>query len=75
MEQDDQIYEINIKRFIQSTQYQMQKLDDCIKRMKEFQQFQELSNVRLAQQNASQTIKRIKNDIKEIEKIRNLAGN
>jgi hypothetical protein len=74
MELDDQKYEINTKRFIQSTEYQMIKLTDCIAKIKEYQQLQDLSNVKLAQLNASQIIKRIKNDIKEIEKIRNVAG-
>ncbi len=32
---DDQIYEINIKRFIQSTEFQLQKLTDCINRLNE----------------------------------------
>lgn len=32
---NDQIYEINIKRFIQSTEFQLNKLKDCISRLKE----------------------------------------
>ena len=35
MEMDDQIYEINIKRFIQSTDFQLKKLSDCINRLHE----------------------------------------
>jgi hypothetical protein len=36
---DDQIYEINIKRFIQSTEFQLQKLTDCINRLNEVDRF------------------------------------
>lgn len=32
---DDQMYEINVKRFIQSTEYQLGKLKDCINRINE----------------------------------------
>jgi ribosomal protein L17 len=71
---DDQIYEINVRRFIQSTEYQMKKLRDCTDRLNEFQRYEDWKNVRQAQLNASQIIKRIKSDIKEIEKIRNQVG-
>lgn len=32
---DDQLYEINIKRFIQSTEYQLKKLNECTTRLNE----------------------------------------
>lgn len=32
---DDQLYEINVKRFIQSTEYQLKKLNECISRLNE----------------------------------------
>ena len=32
---DDHLYEINIKRFIQSTEYQLKKLNECITRLNE----------------------------------------
>ena len=32
---DDQLYEINVKRFIQSTEYQLKKLNECITRLNE----------------------------------------
>ena len=32
---DDQLYEINIKRFIQSTEYQLKKLNECVTRLNE----------------------------------------
>lgn len=32
---DDQIYEINIKRFIQSAEYQLKKLNECINHLNE----------------------------------------
>ncbi|RNA04997.1 syntaxin-17 [Brachionus plicatilis] len=67
---DDQIYEININRFIQSTEYQLNKLKDCISRLKEYQSYQDWKNVKQSHLNASQIIKRIKSEIKEIEKIR-----
>ena len=34
-EMDDQLYEINVKRFIQSTEYQLKKLNECITRLNE----------------------------------------
>ncbi|CAF0973397.1 unnamed protein product [Brachionus calyciflorus] len=67
---DEQLYEINIKRFIQTTEYQLNKLKDCINRLREFQSYEDWKNVKQAHLNASQIIKRIKADMKEIEKIR-----
>jgi hypothetical protein len=40
-----------------------------------FQTYEDWQNVKAAHLNASQIIKRIKSDIKEIEKIRNQVGN
>lgn len=67
---DDQIYEINVKRFIQSTEYQLKKLSDIVRKINEFQTYEDWRNVKQAQQNASQIVKRIRSDIKEISKIR-----
>ena len=39
-----------------------------------FQEYEDWKNVKKAHQNASQIIKRIKSDIKEIKKIRNQIG-
>lgn len=67
---DEKIYEINIKRFIQSTEYQLKKLAECCAKIHEFQTYQDWRNVKQAQQNASQIIKRIRSDIKQILQIR-----
>lgn len=67
---NDQLYEINVKRFLQTTEYQLKKLTDIVIRLKEFQEYEDWKNVKQAQLNGSQIIKRIKSDIKEIEKIR-----
>ena len=68
---DESTYEINIKRFIQSTEYQLSKLKECIDKSNELHSYQDWQNVKKAQLNASQIVKRIKSDIKEMEKIRN----
>jgi len=67
---NEQIYEINVKRFIQSTEFQLRKLCECVKKINEFQTYEDWRNVKQAQQNGSQIIKRIRSDIKEILKIR-----
>jgi hypothetical protein len=67
---DEKIYEINIKRFIQSTEYQLKKLSECIVKIHEFQSYEDWRNVKQAQQNASQIIRRIRSDIKQIRQIR-----
>lgn len=67
---DEQRYEINIKRFIQSTEYQLNKLGECVHKINEFQRFEDWKNVKQAQQNASQIIKRVRSDMKEMLKIR-----
>lgn len=67
---DEQRYEINIRRFIQSTEYQLKKLAECVHKINEFQRFEDWKNVKQAQQNASQIVKRVKSDMKEMLKIR-----
>jgi hypothetical protein len=32
---NDQLYEINVKRFMQTTEYQLKKLNDCLQHLKE----------------------------------------
>jgi hypothetical protein len=36
---DDQMYEINIKRFIQSAEYQLTKLNETVIKLKEVSRF------------------------------------
>lgn len=68
---NEQIYEINIKRFLQTTGYQLKKLVECVNKINEYQRYEDWRNVKHAEQNASQIVKRIKSDVKEILKIRN----
>lgn len=67
---NDELYEVNVKRLIQSTEHQLKKLSECITRSREFQQYEDWGNVKKAHVNASQIIHKIKADIQEIEKVR-----
>ena len=67
---NEQRYELSIKRFIESVDYQSKKLETCIGKINEYQSYEDWQNVKQAEINASQIIKRIKSDIKEMEKLR-----